>query len=158
MLEIKRRDFDTSYEGIRIKAVANLLYLMVNIYGLPKAKKNLKKKLDGKELAVNLPALGGSIIFKVSGERLVPYIGSPENAKASFSIRKKDEIKALDIIEDVIKTPGTNFGLIKLIFKYLLTRKASIGGSLGAVITFLKTIMIGKHKMYKIARNKGEVE
>ena len=154
MLEIKRREFDTSFKGIRIKAVANLLYLMINIYGLPKAKKNLKKKLDGKEVAINLPALGGSIIFKVSGERLVPYIGSPESVVASFTVREKDETKALDIIENVIKTPGTNFGLIKLIFKYLLTRKASINRNLGSVITFLKTIMIGKHDMYKKSQNK----
>ena len=153
MLEIKRREFDTSYDGIRIKAVGNLLYLMINIYGLPKAKKNLKKKLDGKEVAINLPALGGSIIFKVSGERLVPYVGTPEKVAASFTVKSNDETEALDIIEDVIKTPGTNFGLLKLIFKYLITRKASINRNLGSVITFLKTIMIGKHEMYKISQD-----
>ena len=149
MLQVKR-EFDISPNGTKVKAIANLLYYLVNIYSLEDARKNIKKKLDGKEIIVSFPALEGSITFKIMGERVVPYIGASENAIGRFALTVKEE-ELMNAIEDIIKTPGTNIGIIKLIFKYLLRRKASIGGSLGSLLTFLKTIMIGKHEMYKIS-------
>ena len=149
MLEVKR-EFDISPNGTKVKAIANLLYYLVNIYSLENARKNIKKKLDGKEIVVAFPALEGAITFKVMGERVVPYIGASENAVGRFALTVKEE-DLMPAIEDIIKTPGTNMGIIKLVVKYLLMRKASVRGSLGSLITFLKTIMIGKHKMYKIS-------
>ncbi|MHA1785822.1 MAG: hypothetical protein ACTSVE_11575 [Candidatus Helarchaeota archaeon] len=145
-----RREFDTSPNGVKTKAIANLLYYLVNIYALPKAKKKLKEKLDGKEILVEFPSINGLITFKIMGDRVVPYMGSSGNAVARFSLKVK-ESQLTEAIEYIIKSPGTNMGLLKLIFKYFLTGKAGFGGSLGATITFLKTIMIGNNEMYKIS-------
>ena len=141
-----KKVFDPSRKAVRLRAIANMLYLLVNIYGLPESKKRMKK-IDGKEFIIGFPALDGSITYKVSGDRVVPFIGESEKATGRFIFKIKED-KIMPTIQDVIRMPGTTLGVLKLVFKYMLTGKVRFGGSIFSTINFVKCIMIGKHEMY----------
>ncbi|MHA1144078.1 MAG: hypothetical protein ACTSRW_05015 [Candidatus Helarchaeota archaeon] len=153
MLTTKKK-FDHSREKVRLRAIANLLYLLINIYGLPETKKRMKK-IDGKEFIIRFPALNGAITYKISGDQMVPYIGESKGAIGRLTFKVKEE-KIMETIEQVIKMPGNNTGFLRLVFKYLLTGKIGFGGAMISTMRFVKSIMLGKHEMYKIEKTLRE--
>ncbi len=141
-----RKKLDLSYSQVKLNVIANLLRLLVDIYGSEKAKENLKK-VEGEEIVLDIPALNGSIVVKPHGGRTIAEVGDSEAAISRITIKVKDE-KIYDVIEDIIKS-SQRWGILKIFFKYILMRKISFSGSLGAMINTFKVLMIGDHEMYK---------
>ncbi|HUY01126.1 MAG TPA: hypothetical protein VMV49_16320 [Candidatus Deferrimicrobium sp.] len=146
-----RKPLDLSYEQIRLNVIANLLRLLVDIYGSPKAKENLSK-VEGEEIVINYPALHGSIVVKPHGGRLIAEVGESESAIATINFKVKED-KIDDIVEDIIKS-SQRWGNLKVFFKYILTRKIGFSGSIGAMMNTFKALMIGDHEMYKKGKDK----
>ena len=146
-----RKHLDLSYEQIKLNVLANLLRLLVDIYGAPKAKANLSK-VEGEEIIVAFPALKGAIVIRPHGGRIIAEVGESETAIARINFKVKDE-KILDVIEDIVKS-SQRWGIFKVLFKYILLGKIGIHGSLGANINTFKALMIGDHEMYKKIKSK----
>ena len=153
MTEI-RKHMDLDPAKVKLNVLANLFRLLVDIYGNKKAKENLKK-IEGEEIEVKIPALNGSIVIKPHAGRILAEVGESESAIARISFKAKDE-KLFDVVEDVIKS-SQRWGMLKVFFKYILTRKVGIGGSIRANWTAFKTLMIGDHEMYKRAKKQASM-
>ncbi|MBD3229146.1 MAG: hypothetical protein GF329_13240 [Candidatus Lokiarchaeota archaeon] len=150
---LKAKQFNAlNYKQVKINVLANLFRLLVDIYGHPKAKKNLSK-IEGKEIYVNLPDLNGGIIFKPYGGRV---LGTPafnlddsEKPSARLNLKVKDE-KIFDVLEKIIKMKSNNWSFVKIFFKYILTGKIGLSiAKLSPIVTLFKCLMIGDHPMYE---------
>ena len=137
-----RKPLDWSYKQIKLMVFANLLRISVDIYGSPNAKENLSK-VDGEEFVMDFPALGGSIVIKPQGNRILASVGDSEDPTARITINVKEE-KVFDVLEDIAKS-SQRWGIIKLFFKYLLWRRIKIKGSLRKASTTFKTMMLGDY-------------
>ncbi len=130
--------------------VARLFQMLVDIYGATELN-SLEKvvgKREGQEVALTFLALNHTITFHLSKTRLVPHVGKSNKAVAEVILAMKRE----DLIPSFIKfirTKNSLGGVIKSIFKYYLTRKIRVKGSLGAGITLWRLLFIGKAEMYK---------
>ncbi|MHA1649562.1 MAG: hypothetical protein ACTSYB_05155 [Candidatus Helarchaeota archaeon] len=146
-----KKHLDMNYEQIKLRVIANLLRLLVDIYGDLKAKENLSK-IEGEEILFRFPALNGALVVKPHAGRLIAMVGESESPIATINFKVEDT-KIYDTIEDIIKSSGY-WGILKFIFKYVLRRKVGIGGSLRALIKIFKVLGIGNHEMYKRAKEK----
>ncbi|MHA1132239.1 MAG: hypothetical protein ACTSQI_08020 [Candidatus Helarchaeota archaeon] len=152
-MQTLRKQLDLDYKQIKLRVIANLLRLLVDIYGDPKKKEGLDK-LEGEEILLEFPELEGSLIVRPHGRRMITVVGDSESPKARIKFRARDE-KIYDVIEDMIKSSG-RWGTIKAFFKYVIPRKIRIKGSLRAVMKFMGVLSIGNHEMYKIAKEKAK--
>lgn len=141
-----RKHLDLSYENIKLNVIANLFRLLVDIYGAPKAKAALSK-VEGEEIVLAFPALKGAIVIRPHGGRIFAEVGDSETATARINFKIKEE-KIFDAVEDIVKS-SARWGIFKVLFKYVLLGKMGLHGSLGALITTFKSLMIGDHEMYK---------
>jgi hypothetical protein len=141
-----RKPMDLSYESIKLNVIANLLRLLEEIYGAPEAKAALSK-VEGEEIVMAFPALKGAIVIRPHGGRLFAEKGDSETAVARINLKVKDE-KIFDILEDVAKS-SRRWGIFKVLFKYVLTTKIRLHGSLRAIMATFASLMIGDHEMYK---------
>ncbi len=143
---------DLNYKTIKLNVIANLFRMLVDIYGAPKAKDNLKK-VEGEEIMVSFKALGGSIVLKPHAGRVIAEVGESDSAIAKINVKVKEE-QLLDVLEDICKS-SQRWGILKILFKYILTRKIGMGGSLRASMTTFKSLMIGDHEMYELAKSQA---
>jgi hypothetical protein len=141
-----RKPLDLSYENIELNVIANLFRLLVDIYGAPKAKAALSK-VEGEEIVVAFPALKGAIVIRPHGGRIFAEVGDSETAIARINFKVKAE-KSFDVVEDIVKS-SQRWGIFKVLFKYILLGKIGFHGSLRAIMTTFKALMIGDHEMYK---------
>jgi hypothetical protein len=154
-LQTLRKQLDLDYKQIKLRVIANLLRLLVDIYGDPEKKAGLDK-LEGEEVLLEFPALEGSVVVRPHAGRMIAVVGDSESPKARIKFRVEDE-KIYDIIENLIKSSG-RWGKIKAFFKYVIPRKIGIGGSIGAVLKFMGVMGIGNHEMYEIAKQKAKIQ
>ncbi|MHA1311108.1 MAG: hypothetical protein ACTSQO_09275 [Candidatus Helarchaeota archaeon] len=149
----KIKEFNAlTYEQIKLNVLANLFRMLVDIYGYPKAKKNLSK-IESEEIYVHFPYLKGGIIFRPHGERVIGQVvkelKDSEKPKARLNFKVKDE-KIYDVIEKIIKYKSNNWSILKVFFKYILTGKVGLSIlKVGTIIVLFKCLMIGDHPMYK---------
>ena len=152
-MQTLRKQLDLDHKQIKLRVIANLLRLLVDIYGDPEKKAGWDK-LEGEEILLEFPALEGSVVVRPHAGRMIAVVGDSESPKAKVKFRVEDE-KIYDIIEDMIKSAG-RWGKIKAFFKYVIPRKIGIGGSIGAVLKFMGVMGIGNHEMYEIAKQKAK--
>jgi len=130
--------------------VARLFQMLVDIYGAIELN-SLEKvvgKREGQEVALTFQAYDTTITFHLSKTRLIPHVGKSNKAVAEVILTQKKEDLIPSFI-DFIRTKNTLGGLVKAIFKYYLTRKIKLKGSLGGGITLWRLLFIGKAEMYK---------
>ena len=153
MINKKAKTFNAlNYEQIKLNVLANLFRMLVDIYGYPPAKKNLEK-IEGKDIYINFPYLNGGIICKPSAGRIIgnatSLLADSEKPRARVNFKVKDK-KIYDILERIIMMKSSNYSIIKILFKYILTGKIGLSlTSLGTIMTLFKCLMIGNHPMYK---------
>ncbi|MBD3349885.1 MAG: hypothetical protein GF364_00185 [Candidatus Lokiarchaeota archaeon] len=150
--DIQKKNNKDNYEDfrheIKVSHLARLFQILTDTYGIKKNMNNLDK-IEGQEILAYFPKLGDRYArLVISNRHLHPEIGKSANYSAMITFNLESH-NIVPVINDVIRTKATLFGLIKLIFKYLLTGKIKLNGSLKTAIIVLKTIMIGKHDMYK---------
>ena len=129
--------------------VARLFQMLVDIYGdieLNSLEKVVGKR-EGQEVALTFLVLDHTITFHLSKTRLVPHVGKSDKAVAEVILTMKKEDLIPSFIE-FIRIKNSVGGVLKAIFKYYLTRKIKVKGSLGAGITLWRLLFIGKSEMY----------
>lgn len=147
-----QKTLDLNYKQVKLNVLANLLRLLVDIYGLPKAKANLAK-VEGEEIVVEFTALDGAIVIRPHGERLIAEVGDSETAITRIKVKVKDD-QIFEVMENIIKS-SQRWGILKVLLKYILPRKIGFSGSIGAMINTFKALMIGDHAMFKRATSQA---
>jgi hypothetical protein len=113
---------------------------------------NSLKKMEGNEISAYFPKLGKRYAtIKISNCSLYPIFVKAEHPSAIITFNLNSE-QIVPVINDVIKTPATVVGIAKLFLKYVITGKIKLGGSLFKALAVIKTIMLGKHSMYRIEK------
>jgi len=75
-------------------------------------------------------------------------MGRAKNPVATVIINvKRDEI--IPLMSDIVCTKNNIFGLLKIFFKYIITRRIKINGRLLSLIRLFRCLAIGKREMYK---------
>ncbi|MBD3349882.1 MAG: hypothetical protein GF364_00170 [Candidatus Lokiarchaeota archaeon] len=150
-------DIEDIRNGARVSNLARLFQLLTNIFGIKSNREKLES-IEGKELALGFPAWGNKYAtIKVSDFLLHPSIGKPDDP-ASYVIIDVASEEVVPVIIDVIRTPGTIFGLTKLILKYVLRGKVKVKGNLGVALKILRCLMTGQHQMYDEEKRRDHQE
>ncbi|MFX0102072.1 MAG: hypothetical protein ACFFCS_21075, partial [Candidatus Hodarchaeota archaeon] len=115
-------DLEDIKQAARVSNIVRLFQMLTNIFGIKKNMNSLKK-LEGKEISIHFPTLGNRYAtIKVSNCLLYPFVGAPDKPSAIVAFSDKPE-KLVPIIIDVIRTPATIFGILKVLFKYIIPGK-----------------------------------
>lgn len=128
--------------------IARLFQMLVDIYGTEIKSLDKIKKWEGSDVELYFKALDTGLTLNLSKNRLTPYLKPSEKSVATV-IMAMDRERIIPDIVDLIRTKNNFMGLIKVIIKYVLTRKIRIKGSLGAAIKVIKLLSIGTHPSYK---------
>ena len=140
-------------EMIREAKIANfakLAKMLIELFGIPEAfKKYVKPEREGQEIELEFPSIQGSItvVLTRDKEKFYSRYGKPFNPVATLVINVKREKAAL-LLGHLISKKNNIFGILSLVPK-LISRKIKIKGSIGAVLSLARILMIGKHKVYK---------
>ena len=94
-----RKPLDWSYERIKLLVLANLLGMATDIYGDAEAKEGLVD-IEGEEFVLDFPTLGGAIVLKPQGNRLLASVGESEDPTSRFIFKIKQE-KIFDVLEQI---------------------------------------------------------
>lgn len=142
-----------AYELVKHTKLANfakMANMLISLFGLDDAfSKYVKPKRDGQEVEMKFPALEGSLKFILTRKRKnfevrVEEVKSPE----AIIIIDVSRDKATKIVSDIIRSKSNLFGLLKIVPK-ILTGKIKIKGSIGAIISLCRIMMVGKNEIYK---------
>ncbi|GAG99137.1 unnamed protein product [marine sediment metagenome] len=128
---------------------ARLAKILIDVYGFDEAFQKVGKR-EGQEIEFYFPTLDGCLTFVLVKNKFdfEPNMGRANNPVATAIVDvKRDEI--LPLMSDVVCTKNNIFGLLKIFFKYIITRRVKINGSLLSFIRLFRCLAIGKHEMYK---------
>jgi hypothetical protein len=128
--------------------IARLAKMLVDLYGLDKQFRRIKKR-EGQEIELFLSSLNGYITFILTSDRN-KFDCKVEKAKNPVStielkIKEKDILK---VLSKIIRSKDNIFGLLKVAKLYILG-KVKIKGSMPAAILLVRSLMIGKNRVYK---------
>lgn len=133
----------------KILQIARSAGIIIDIFGFEKAFKRIKPKMEGKQVELYFPSLGGSLTLTLVSkiEDFQAKHVKPDNPAATIIFNVKEE-KVLKTISELLVLKDNVFGIMKIVPK-LMTRRLKIKGSFKAAILLARILMIGKHKMYK---------
>ena len=143
---------NTTLINARTRNFGKLYLLLVDIFGPDKTKKKVGKR-EGQEVQFYFKAYDQYITLTLSSIDSRMRNGPSENAVATLKF-KMDADEVIPIACKVIQMKANIFGLLKLVFKYMLTNKVFFSGSIGATIRAAFLLMVGKSPVYK----RGKVE
>ena len=128
--------------------IARLALMLVDLYGLDNQFKRLKKR-EGQEIEFVLPSLNGTITFMLTSDKN-KFDCKVEKAKNPVStiILKIKEKDVLKVLSNIIRSKDNIFGILKVAKLYILG-KVKIKGSMIAAILLVRSLMIGKNRVYK---------
>ncbi len=135
-----------------IANLGRLIIIIVSNFAEEKHLKNLGKR-EGQEIQINFPAYDtdpNCITFVLSKLPSDPYIGPSDNPKATVIFNVREE-KLIPLLVDVVSTKFNVFGLLKIVFKYLLTGRIRYKPktAIRPLITLLSVFLIGKNAIFK---------
>nr|MDO8085823.1 hypothetical protein [Candidatus Sigynarchaeum springense] len=131
----------------RASSLGRLFQMLTDIFGQKKQMSTLAK-IDGAEVLAVFPSLGDRYVtWKVSNCHILPFMNKSDHAAARIVFNvPRDAI--VPLIVDVIRTKANVPGLFKLVFKYVLTGKVKLKGSLTTALKIIMALMVGAHPMY----------
>ncbi|MHA1144352.1 MAG: hypothetical protein ACTSRW_06400 [Candidatus Helarchaeota archaeon] len=138
--------FDVPEDRIRLGVIANLLRIYIEMY-IDDKRKKLLDGLNGEEIVLEFPSLGGSVLFKIYDRRIIESVGDSEDAAATLVLKSTGE----DVTEDMSPILGnTNsiFGILKLL-PMMVKKNVNFKGSAFKALRFLRVIMMGNSKEFK---------
>ncbi|MHA1786117.1 MAG: hypothetical protein ACTSVY_11460 [Candidatus Helarchaeota archaeon] len=138
--------YDVPADNIRLGVMANLLRMFIEIYADEKRLKILDG-LNGDEIQIEFPNLGGSILFKIYDRRIIESVGSSEDAVATLVMEAPVEGVVKDLSPVLANSNGI-FGVLKLLFNMLKGGVASRGSKMKA-LKFMRVIMMGNSEEIK---------
>ncbi|MEX2685000.1 MAG: hypothetical protein Q6373_025720 [Candidatus Sigynarchaeota archaeon] len=131
----------------RVSSLGRLFQLLTDIFG-QKQQMQALAKIDGAEVLAVFPSLGDrAVTWKVSNCHILPFMNKSDHAAAQIVFNvPRDAI--VPLIVDVIRTKANVSGLCKLVFKYVLTGKVKLKGSMATALKIIMALMVGAHPMY----------
>jgi len=134
----------------KILNITKLANMLVDLFGLEEGFKKVGKgKHEGQEVELYIPAIDGYITFNLVSkkENFECHADRAKNPVATVVVKVKED-KILKTLSKIIRSKANLFGLAKLAPK-ILFGKIKIKGSIGAALTLVKCLMIGKNDIYK---------
>lgn len=127
--------------------MGRLFQILTDVFG----QDNLKglKKIEGQEVLLFFPKMdNASVIIKVIHGRIFPLEHKTNTPTTSieFSL-EADEI--VPVLNEVIRTPASLKGILKLFWRYVIPRKIRPKGALRINLQIMKALMSGNHPMFK---------
>ncbi len=128
---------------------ARLAKILIDVYGFDESFQKVGKR-EGQEIEFYFPALDGYLTFVLVKNKFdfEPNMGRAKNPVATAIIDVKRD-KIIPLMSDIVCTKSNIFGLLKIFFKYIITRRVKINGLLLSFIRLFRCLAIGKRKMYK---------
>ncbi|MHA1274993.1 MAG: hypothetical protein ACTSQJ_10285 [Promethearchaeota archaeon] len=154
--EINQIDKEELVKKLKKEAIllnhGRLLQILINLFSKEKYREKLEKR-EGQEIQINFPAYDiepNCLTFILSKMPSDPYVGSSKNPKVIITFNVSEE-KLITLLTNIVSTKYGFFGLLKLIFKYLLTGKIKYKPkrAIGALIATLRCFLIGNHEYLK---------
>jgi len=133
----------------KILQIAKSAMMLIDLFGFEKSFKRIKPKMEGKQVELYFPSLGGSLTMTLVSKKedFQASYGKANNPAATLIFNVMEE-NVLKLISDLLVLKDNIYGILKIIPK-LLTRKLKIKGSIKTAILLGRILMIGKHEMYK---------
>ncbi len=128
--------------------IARLAKMLVDLYGLDNQFKRLKKR-EGQEVELYLPSLDGYITLLLTSDRnkFDCRVEKAKNPVSTIEVKVKEE-NILKVLSKIIRSKDNIFGLLKVAKLYILG-KVKLKGSMIAAILLVRSLMIGKNRVYK---------
>ncbi|MFX1339222.1 MAG: hypothetical protein ACFFDK_11485 [Promethearchaeota archaeon] len=128
--------------------IARLAKMLVDLYGLDNQFKRLKKR-EGQEVELSIPALEGYIRLLLTSDRnkFDVRVEKAKDPVSTIKVKVKEE-DILKVLSKIIRSKDNIFGLLKVAKLYLLG-KVKIKGSKIAAILLVRSLMIGKDRVYR---------
>lgn len=128
--------------------IARLAKMLVDLYGLDNQFKRLKKR-EGQEIELSLPSLDGYITFVLTSDRnkFDCRVEKAKNPISTIELKVKEE-DILKVLSKIIRSKDNIFGLLKVV-KLFILGKVKLKGSISAAILLVRSLMIGKNRVYK---------
>ena len=122
--------------------------MLVDLYGLDNQFKRLKKR-EGQEIELSLPSLDGYITFVLTSDRnkFDCRVEKAKNPISTIELKVKEE-DILKVLSKIIRSKDNIFGLLKVV-KLFILGKVKLKGSISAAILLVRSLMIGKNRVYK---------
>lgn len=147
-------DRDKFVEDLKKQAIllnhGRLLNVLINIFA---EKRHLEKlgKREGQEIQIDFPSYDiptNSLTFVLSESPSDPFLRPSENPKATVIFKVKED-KLIPTLAKVVSTKYSIFGVLKIIFKYLLTGKVRYKPkwAIFSLLALLRCFLIGENEM-----------
>lgn len=129
-----------------------LLQILINIFADKKHLEKLEKR-EGQEIQLDFPGIDiptNSLTFVLSKSPSDPFLRPSENPKVTI-IFKTSEEKLIPLMANVVSTKYSIFGVLKLLFKYLLIGKIRYTPkwAIFSLFAVLRCFLIGNNEMIK---------
>jgi hypothetical protein len=126
--------------------LGRLFQILTDVFG----EDNLKalSKIEGQEILIRFVKMNESIIIKVINGRIFPLEHKTHTPATAIEFHVEPN-EIVPVLNEIIRTPATIFGVLKIVITYVLPRKLKPKGSLRIIIPIMKALMTGKHSMYK---------
>jgi len=126
-----------------------LLQILINVFSEKETLKKLKKR-EGQEIQINFPydLEVNCLTFVLSESPSDPFMRPSENPKAIITFNVPED-KLIPLLVDIVATKYSIFGILKLLFKYVLMGKIRFKPktAIGALIATLRCFLVGGHEL-----------
>ena len=148
--EVLKRNLRASnlVKETKLLNIARLAKMLVDLYGLDNQFKRLKK-WEGQEVELSLPALEGCVTLLLTSDKdkFDVRVEKSKNPVSIIEVRVKEK-DILKVLSKIIRSKDNIFGLLKVAKLYILG-KVKLKGSMIAAILLVRSLMIGKDRVYK---------
>ena len=148
--EILKRNLRASnlVKETKLLNIARLAKMLVDLYGLDNQFKRLKK-WEGQEVELFLPALEGYVTLLLTSDKnkFDVRVEKANNPVSTIEVKVKEN-DILKVLSKIIRSKDNIFGLLKVAKLYILG-KVKLKGSMIAAILLVRSLMIGKDRVYK---------
>jgi len=127
-----------------------LLQIMINVFAEKKSLEKLGKR-EGQEIQINFPAYDiepNCLTFVLSKTPSDPVLKPSDNPKVVITFNATEE-ELVPMLIKIISAKYNAFGLLKLVFKFLLTRKITFKPkrAIGALLSTMSCFLIGNNEL-----------
>lgn len=146
-------DRNALVEDLKKKAIllnhGRLLQILINVFAEKETLKKLAKR-EGQEIQINFPydLEVNCLTFVLSESPSDPFMRPSENPKATITFNVPED-KLIPLLIQIVTTKYSMFGILKLLFKYVLTGKIRFKPktAIGALIATLRCFLIGGNEL-----------
>ncbi len=146
--------FDVPEDRIRLGVIGNLLRIFIEIYADEKRYKFLDG-LNGDEIELEFPNLGGSVLFKIYDRRIIDTVGGSEDATVKL-IMKAPKENVVQEMQPILQNSNGIIGILKLVW-WMIKGGVAKRGSLMKALKFMRVIMMGNSKEFKKQKNRWKL-